>query len=301
MRQFRNVVGLIVSLVGLAGLACLGGCAHPDRVVVGSKDFSEQVILGELIAQHLEAETGLEVDRRLNLAGTFVCHQALVSGQLDVYVEYTGTAYSAILDREPLSDPAAVLAEVRDAYDTEFGVDWLDPLGFSNTYALIVRRDDADRLGLETISDIVPYAPGWQAGFGYEFAEREDGYRGLVSIYGLQFRDPPREMDLGLVYQALADGEIDLIAGNSTDGLIEALDLVILEDDLGYFPPYEAVPIVRQALLETHPDVGDALRRLGGMISEEDMRRMNYRVDGQHEDPETVVAEFLASKGSASR
>lgn len=291
MKDLRNVLWLTV------GLACLGGCSNPDRVVVGSKDFSEQVILGELVAQHLEAETGLEVDRRLNLAGTFICHEALVSGQLDVYVEYTGTAYSAILNREPLSDPAAVLAEVREAYDAGFGVDWLDPLGFSNTYALIVRRDDAERLGLATISDVVPHAREWRAGFGYEFAEREDGYRGLVSTYGLEFRGSPREMDLGLVYQALADGEIDLIAGNSTDGLIEALDLVILDDDLGYFPPYEAVPIVRQDLLDIHPEVGEALRLLGGLISEEDMRRMNYRVDGEHADPETVVAEFLASKG----
>jgi len=278
-------------------LLCLVGCSNPDRIVIGSKNFSEQVILGELLAQHLEAETGLEVDRRLNLGGTFICHEGLVAGQLDIYVEYTGTALAAILGASPQGDAAAVLEAVREAYDAQFGVEWMAPLGFSNTFAMIVRGEDARRLGLRTISDAAPHTPEWTAGFGYEFAEREDGYRGLVAAYGLEFDGGPREMDLGLVYQALADGEVDFVAGNSTDGLIEALDLAILEDDRGYFPPYEAVPIVRQETLERHPQIREALARLDGLISEEEMRRMNQQVDGEHEDVGTVVREFLASKG----
>lgn len=275
----------------------LGACASGDRVVVGSKNFTEQVILGELIAQYLEAETDLEIDRRLNLGGTFICHEGLVSGQLDIYVEYTGTAHAAILEAPPVAGADAVLASVREAYDTRFEVDWMAPLGFDNTFAIIVRGEDARRLGLGTISDAVSYAAEWTAGFGYEFAEREDGYRGLVETYGFGFAGAPREMDLGLVYQALADGEVDIVAGNSTDGLVEALDLAILSDDRGYFPPYEAVPLVRQDLVAAHPEVAAALGRLGGVISESEMRRMNYRVDGEHEDVAAVVAEFLASKG----
>jgi glycine betaine/choline ABC-type transport system substrate-binding protein len=275
----------------------LAACASADRVVVGSKNFSEQVILGELIAQYLEARTDLDVDRRLNLGGTFICHEGLISGQLDLYVEYTGTAHAAILQAPPAEGAGAVLAAVREAYSGRFGVDWMEPLGFNNTFAIIVRGEDARRLGLRTISDAAPYAPEWTAGFGYEFAEREDGYRGLVAAYGLGFDGGPREMDLGLVYQALADGEVDIVAGNSTDGLIDALDLVILEDDRSYFPPYEAVPLVRQDLAAAHPEVVQALLDLGGRISETEMREMNYRVDGEHEDVGMVVAEFLASEG----
>jgi len=287
--KFR-VASLLLLLLGLAA------CSRGDRIVIGSKNFTEQVILGELVAQFLEAETGLDVDRRLNLGGTFICHQGLISGQLDMYVEYTGTAHTAILGEPGSSDAGAVLERVRAAYAARFDVDWLDPLGFNNTFAMIVRGSDARRLGLRTISDAGPHAPEWRVGFGYEFAEREDGFRGLVSTYGLEFAGIPREMDLGLVYQALADGEVDLIAGNSTDGLIEALDLRILEDDRAYFPPYEAVPIVRREVLDRYPQIGDALARLAGTISEEEMRLMNYRVDGERQDVKVVVAEFLESK-----
>lgn len=288
--------GRIVSWLALS--ATLTACADdPDRIVIGSKNFTEQVILGELLAQHIENQTDLSVDRRLNLGGTFICHEAIVAGQLDVYVEYTGTALAAILGEPPGNDPSSVLDRVRDAYRERFGIEWAEPLGFSNTFAIIVRGEDARQLGLSTISDAAGHTAGWTPGFGYEFAEREDGYRGLIEAYGLEFPVAPRDMDLGLVYRALAEGEVDLIAGNSTDGLIDALDLKILEDDLRYFPPYDAVPLVRVEALDAHPELGDVLAMLEGVISEDEMRMMNYRVDAGGEDPADVVSGFLESEG----
>ena len=284
-------------IIGIASLGFAASCSNPDRIVIGSKNFSEQVILGELLAQHLENQTGLDVDRRLNLGGTFICHEGIIAGQLDIYVEYTGTALAAILEEPPINDPDEVLSRVRSVYLDQFGIEWTEPLGFDNTFAMLVRGDDARGLNLTTISDAIEHTENWTAGFGYEFVEREDGYRGLSDAYGLRFPEAPREMELGLIYQALADGEVDFVAGNATDGLVDVLDLFMLEDDLRYFSSYDAVPIVRQETLERHPEVREALRLLGGLISEEEMRQMNYRVDGDREDVRIVVAEFLASKG----
>ena len=295
MRPFRNPGFCFARIVLFVAL--LSGCANPDRVVIGSKNFTEQIILGEIIAQHLEKHTDLDIDRRLNLGGTFVCHEGLIAGQLDVYVEYTGTALAAILEAPPSNDPDTVLATVRDAYRQQFGVEWTEPLGFNNTFAIVVRGDDARRLGLSTISDVSPYTREWTAGLGYEFIEREDGYSGLARVYGFEFPFRPRVMDLGLTYQALSDGQVDLIAGDWTNGLIDALDLMILEDDRQYFPPYDAVPVVRQESIDRHPEVREALALLGGEINEDEMRQMNYRVDGEHADLKLVVREFLASKG----
>lgn len=291
MKKNRPIAAFVLALA-------LGGCAgDSDRIVIGSKNFTEQVILGELLAQHIENQTDLTVDRRLNLGGTFICHGAIAAGQLDMYVEYTGTALAAILEEPPQNDPETVLNRVRDVYRDQFGIEWTQPLGFSNTFAIIVRGNDARDLGLSAISDVAPHTSDWTPGFGYEFAERQDGYRGLVDAYDLEFATAPRDMDLGLVYQALAEGEVDLIAGNSTDGLIDVLDLVILEDDRAYFPPYDAVPLVREQTLEAHPRLRDVLAMLEGRISAEEMRAMNYRVDAGSESPETVVAEFLAAEG----
>ncbi len=278
-------------------LTLLPGCSDPNRIVIGSKNFTEQIILGELIAQHLENQTELNVERRLNLGGSFVCHQGLIAGQLDMYVEYTGTALAAILEETPSTDPDTVLARVRQAYREEFDVEWMEPLGFNNTFAILVRGEDARRLDLENISDAAGYTSDWIAAFGYEFAQRADGYPGLAETYDLGFPDTPRVMELGLTYQALAGGQVDLIAGNSTDGLIDVLDLAMLTDDRQYFPPYDAVPIVRQETLDQHPEVREALGLLGGLISEEEMRQLNYRVDGERENVSVVVSEFLASKG----
>ena len=274
-------------------LLVLASCSNPDRIVIGSKNFTEQVILGELLAQEIESKTGLTVDRRLNLGGTLICHQAMVAGQLDMYVEYTGTALTAILKEPPSYDSAQVYEKVRAAYRDQFHIEWTEPLGFNNTFAIIVRSADAGKLNIKTISDAAPYTQKWTAGFGYEFVEREDGYAGLRKLYALQFPAPPRVMDLGLTYRALADGQVDLIAGNSTDGLIETLKLSALEDDKHYFPPYDAVPLIREETLQKHPEIRQVLKDIGGKISEQQMRRLNYLVDGEHRDVKEVVRSFL--------
>lgn len=282
-------------------LLCLGltGCngTSGKRIVVGSKNFTEQVILAELLAQQIESKTDLEVDRRSDLGGTFVCHQAIIAGQIDAYVEYTGTALTAILKQKPSSDPKVVYRQVQQAYTQKFNLAWTEPLGFNNTFAIVVRGQDAKRFNLQTISQAAKYTPQWQAGFGYEFVERADGYPGLAKTYGLQFAEPPKTMDLGLMYRALSDNQVDLVAGNSTDGLITSLNLAVLKDDKRYFPPYEAVPVVRQQTLAQHPELRQALRDLGGSISEAEMRRLNYQVDGERRDVKQVVREFLQSQG----
>jgi osmoprotectant transport system substrate-binding protein len=239
------------------------------------------------------------VDRRLNMGGTFICHQALVAGQIDAYVEYTGTALTAILKQPVRTDAKQVYDSVRDAYRDQFKIDWGEPLGFNNTFVIVVRGSDAEKLKLKTISDAAPYARQWTAGFGYEFIERQDGFPGLSKLYNIHFPMPPRVMDLGLTYKALAGGQVDVIAGNSTDGLIDALHLVALEDDRHYFPPYDAAPLLRTAVALKHPEVAQAFAALAGKIRESDMRQMNYQVDGEHRDVASVVRDFLGKLGTS--
>jgi osmoprotectant transport system permease protein len=276
-------------------VATLASCSRGERIVIGSKNFSEQVILGEMLAQQIERKTHLAVDRQLNLGGTLVCHDALAAGQIDAYVEYTGTALTAILKQPPVNDSKAAYQKVKDPYESRFGLEWTEPLGFNDTFAIIVRKSDAEKFNLKTISDAAPHTANWVAGFGYEFIEREDGYPGLAKLYNLRFPASPRVMDLGLTYKAVADHQVDFIAGNSTDGLISALGLVVLDDDKHYFPSYDAAPVVRDAVIRKHPEVREALRALGGKISEDQMRKMNYAVDGEHKDVKEVVREFLAN------
>lgn len=281
-----------VPLLLFGAVVLVGGCrARAERVVVGSKNFAEQTLLGEIVAQALE-RANVPVERRLALGGTFICDRAIRAGQIDVYVEYTGTAYTAILKRPPTSDAKTVLAAVRQAYAAD-GLDWTAPLGFDNTFAIVIRGDDAERLGVRSISDAAAHAPEWRAGFGYEFMERADGFAGLAATYGLRFREPPRVMDLGLLYRALVEKEVDLVAGNSTDGLIASLKLRALSDDRHYFPPYDAVPVVRRATLERRPEVRSVLDALGGKISVDEMRRMNTAVDGERRPAEAVARRFL--------
>jgi len=269
-------------------------CGKTDRIVIGSKNFTEQVILGELLAQQIELTTHLTVERRLNLGGTFICHQALVAGQIDTYVEYTGTALTAILKKPVSTDAKQVFDTVRKEYQNQFKIEWTEPLGFNNTFVIVVRGDDAQKLNLKTISDAAPFSGKWVAGFGYEFIEREDGYPGLSKLYNLHFPAAPRVMDLGLTYRALASGQVDVIAGNSTDGLIDTLHLLALEDDRHYFPPYDAVPLLREEVARKHPEVRKAFAALAGKITESDMRKLNYQVDGEHRDVAAVVREFLS-------
>jgi osmoprotectant transport system substrate-binding protein len=280
----------------------LAACSpRANRVVVGSKNFTEQDILGEIIAQQLERRTDLKVERKLHLGGTFVCHQALVAGQIDVYPEYTGTALVAILQLPPATDPDTALSRVSVAYAAKYRAAWLPAFGFDNTFAMLVRSSDARRLGLRTISEVARFTPGWRAGFGYEFMDRADGYPGLARLYGLRFAAAPRVMDLGLTYRALADSVVDLIAGNSTDGQIEALHLVQLADDRRYFPSYQAAPVAGETALKRHPEIRAALAELAGMISDTAMRRMNYRVDVEHRSAAEVAREFLAGIAAKPR
>ena len=277
----------------------LSSCSsrRANRVVVGCKNFTEQLILGEIIAQQLEAKTSLEVDRRFYLAGTFIAHQAIVGGRIDIYPEYTGTSLTAVLKQATGGDRQHVYDAVRNGYLERFNLDLGSPFGFNDTFAIEIRGEDARQLGLKTISQAATYTPKWRAGFGYEFMEREDGYKGLVAKYGLRFAEAPRVMDLGLLTRALKEKQVDLIAGNTTDGLIPALDLFVLEDDRHYFPPYEAVPVIRKETLDRHPEIGTALEQLAGTISDSEMQALNYAVDGQHRDVQVVAREFLQRKG----
>jgi osmoprotectant transport system substrate-binding protein len=279
--------------------AALTACGPPraNRIVIGSKNFTEQAVLGEVFAQVLEAKTNLQIERRFYLAGTFICQQAMLSGRIDLYPEYTGTALTAILKESPQGGAADVYARVKSEYERRFGFEVGPALGFNDTFAIEIRGEDARRLHLETISQAVAYTPQWRPGFGYEFMERPDGYKGLVAAYGLRFAAQPRIMDLGLLARALKAKQVDLIAGNTTDGLIPALDLLVLQDDRHYFPPYEAVAVMRQAMLARHPEVGQALDELAGKISDQEMQQLNYAVDGQHRDVKEVVTEFLRKKG----
>jgi osmoprotectant transport system permease protein len=262
-------------------------------IIIGSKNFTEQVILGEILAQQIESKTNLKVDRRFNLGGTFICHEAVKAGKIDGYVEYTGTAFTAVLQQKPITDSQTVFQRVRQEYDRKFKLEVLDGLGFENTFAIVIRGDDARKFKLKTLSQAALYTPQWQAGFGYEFIQREDGYRGLAKTYGLKFAKPPKEMDLGLMYKALADRQVDLVAGNSTDGLITVLDLVILKDDKKYFPPYEAIPVFNRQTLTKHPEIREAIEQLSGKISAEEMQKINYQVDDRALPVEEVVKQFL--------
>jgi osmoprotectant transport system substrate-binding protein len=286
-----------MSIILLAFMLAACGPPRSDRIVVGSKNFTEQLILGELIAQQIEAKTHLSVDRRFYLAGTFICQQAMLSGRIDVYPEYTGTALTAVLKQPAGGTAQEVYDRVKTGYEQRFHFAVGLPLGFDDTFAIEIRGEDARRLQLKTISQAAAYTPRWKPGFGYEFMERPDGYKGLVSTYGLRFAESPRIMDLGLLNRALKERQVDLIAGNTTDGLIPAFDFFVLDDDRHYFPPYQAVPVIRAETLSRHSEVGEAMASLASKISEDDMRQLNYAVDGQHRDPVEVVREFRLKKG----
>jgi osmoprotectant transport system substrate-binding protein len=284
----------------LLSLFCFAAACRKStqlHLTIGSKFFTEQVILAELLAQHIESRTNIPVDRKTNLGGTLLVHKALLSGDLDLYVEYTGTALTAVLNESPGTDtPAAIYNRVKQQYSQRFQLDLTEPLGFENTFAMVVRGDDARDLHLRTTSDIALIAPKWHAGVGYEFLERPDGFPGWSTRYSLHFAAPPNVMDLGLLYRALLDHQVDVVAGNSTDGLIDSLHLVVLEDDKHYFPPYDAVPIVRRAALEKFPQLRSALADLSGKLTAADMRHLNAQVDADQRDVAVVIRSFRAAK-----
>ena len=279
------------ALIVLLGLFA-AGCSREQRVRVGSKNFSEQLVLGEIVAQHLENRLHGHVSRKFDLGGTLLTQQAMESGELDVYPEYAGTALTAVLKEKPLNDPAAVLREVRRGY-RQWHLEWLDPLGFENTFAMAVRKEDA---GPGTLS-AAAQARAWKLGAGYEFAHREDGLPGLMKTYGLRLSGTPKTMDLGLLYQALSKHQVDMVAGNSTDGMLSVLPVTVLQDDRHYFPPYECALVVREAAEKQFPALRPALVELSGKINSETMRRLNYELDGKHRPAREIARNFLKSAG----
>ncbi|HKF51805.1 MAG TPA: glycine betaine ABC transporter substrate-binding protein [Candidatus Acidoferrales bacterium] len=278
-------------------LILVSGCvSRQDTIVVGSKNFPEQAILGEILAQQIQAKTKLHVERRFYLAGTYICHQALLAGRIDMYVEYTGTALTAVLKQPPETDPQAVFDRVRSEYARRFNLIVEPPLGFNDSFAIVIRGQDARQDQLHTTSQAAKYSPNWRAGFGYEFMERPDGYDGFVKTYGLKFTGEPRIMDLNLLYRALTAHQVDIVAGNTTDGQLLGDDFTVLEDDKHYFPPYQAVTIVRSEIGKNRPGVLAAIAELSGKISDNNMQHLNYEAIAQHKDITAVVHEFLASK-----
>jgi osmoprotectant transport system substrate-binding protein len=291
----KRFVGFFLLLVTFICSACHNR-SRPE-LVVSSKFFTEQVVLAELLAQHIEARTGIHVQRKANLGGTLLVQKAMLSGDVDLYVEYTGTALTAVLGENPQGDSDAVYQRVKEEYARRFAFAVTEPLGFANSFAMAVRGEDARNQHLVTMSDLEPVAPRWRVGVGYEFLERPDGYRGWTERYGLKFSKEPSVLDLGLLYRALAEKKVDIVAGNSTDGLIDALGFVPLRDDRHYFPPYDAVPVVRRTALEKFPQLRAALSDLAGKISEDEMRHLNRQVDADQRDVATVVQEFRVKKG----
>jgi osmoprotectant transport system substrate-binding protein len=300
MRNLRCNPRFVIFLVASTMLTACSP-PRPDHPVIGAKNFTEQVVLGELAAQEIEAKSNLKVERRFYLAGSYICQQALVSGRIDAYVEYTGTALTAVLKQPAPTgqarDPDSVLNTIRSLYASRYNIRVAEPLGFENTFAMVLRGDDARALRLSTLSEAAKYTPQWRLGVGYEFEQRPDGLPGLSAAYGLKFAAAPRTMDLGLLYRALQAHQVDMIAANSTDGPIQALGLVALQDDKHYFPPYQAVPLVREEALRHWPQIQLALNALAGKITADDMRAMNEAVDGQHRDPAEVVREFRQKNG----
>jgi osmoprotectant transport system substrate-binding protein len=294
----RRLTVCFQSFLCAVSLSFISGCqnSRQPHLTIGSKFFTEQIVLAELLAQHIEARTGVHVERKSNLGGTLLCHKALLAGELDLYVEYTGTALTAVLNEAPGGDSKAVYERVKQDYGRRFNLEVTEPLGFENTFAMVIRGEDAQRDHLRKMSDLVPFAPHMRAGFGYEFLERPDGFRGWSERYGLHFAAQPSIMDLGLIYRALVEKKVDIVAGNSTDGLIDALHLVILADDRHYFPPYDTVPIVRRDALARVPQLRAALAELGGKITAEEMRHLNADVDTNQRDPAAVVRHFREAK-----
>ena len=292
-------MGRTKTFAGLVAVLVLAGCSNSGAkraIKIGSKNFTEQVILGEIIAEHVEHRLHLPVERRLNLGGTLLAHQALRSGEIDLYPEYTGTALTAILKEAPSSNSGEVLARVRSAYVRDFQIEWLDPTGIDNGFAMVVQGPDARAKKLETLSDAAKI-DGWKLGVGYEFEQRADGLPALNKTYGFRWSGRPKSMDLGLLYKALEQGQVTMIAANATDGLLSKLDLKVLRDDLGTFPPYEVAIAVRQDSLSKTPGLREALAELSGKFTNSKMQALNYQVDGLHRPVAEVAAEFLKSLG----
>jgi len=292
---YRSAVaaGVALALAATFATALLPGCAPRRSVVVGSKNFTEQEILGEIAAQQLERRLGTRVTRTLDIGGTLLAHEALVAGEIDLYPEYSGTALTAILKLPAATDPKAVFETVAREYRSRWKLVWLSPLGFDDTFAMVIRGADARSLGITTLSQAAQRKKPWVLGVGYEFLDRPDGLAGLQRTYALPLEGSPRTMDLGLLYTALEQGQVDLIAANSTDGRLAGRNFQVLEDDRKYFPPYEAAFVVNERLFAREPRARAALEELCGKIATDVMQKLNNLVVGQHRRPADVASEFL--------
>ncbi len=292
---------LVLCLLAFTLVVAIASCNFNSNnssgdIVIASKDFTEQDILGELLAQQIEATTNLKVTRRPRLGGSFICHNAILAGKIDAYIEYTGTSFTGILKQKVINDPQVLYKKLKQIYAQKFNIEVMPSLGFENTFAMIIRGEDAKRYKIQTLSEVAKYTPKWRGGFSYEFIERKDGFPGLAKTYNLDFAQSPQIMDLGLIYRALIQKQVDMIAGSSTDGQISRLDLVVLKDDKQYFPPYEAVPLVRQETLKKYPQLKTAIAQIAGKISADEMQQLNYLVEGEFRKIKDVVQEFRKIK-----
>jgi osmoprotectant transport system permease protein len=296
-RVKRLVIAITSIIVVAAGAFTVYSKANAaDKIVVGSKNYSEQLILGNMLADLVESKTDIEVERKLNLGGSQVAFGAIKNGDVDMFVEYTGTGLVNILNQSPQSDPDKVYDYVKKEFKEQFGIDMLKPLGFNNTYALAVRPDSAEQYNLNTISDLAKVSEGMIMGPTIEFPNREDGLIGLSKTYNLKFKDV-KAIDGGLRYTALDNHKSDVIDAFSTDGLIEEFGLKVLEDDKNFFPPYYAVPIVKEETIKEHPELKEVLNSLAGVLTDDKMRKLNYKVDSLKESPAKVAKEFLKEEG----
>lgn len=287
--------GCTCLMVSLGFVTC---AKDHSTITIGSKNFIDQMLLGEIVAQPLEQRLGRPVRRKLNLSGMILTHRALITGEIDLYSEYTGTALTAILQLPPSTDATALLGRVRDESRTRFGVQWPDPLGFNNTFAMMIRRSDAQRCHIESLTDASRYAPGWCLGVGYEFQQRPDGLSKLISTYHLLLIGTPKTTNLGLLYQALEQRDGNTVAGNSTDGLLAALDVAVLHDDHGCFPAYQAALLVRNDALQREPILEQALRERSGRFTDEIIRTLNHQVILRRGNMQEVAKQFLQGSGA---
>lgn len=294
--KFKNFMGLAIALVFLLSIA-LTGCSGGDKIVIGSKDFSENILLGEIFSQLIEAKTDIKVERKLNLGGTFVCFEAIKNGDIDIYPEYTGTGLTAQLKMDVISDQDEAYRVVAEEFNKQFDIKWLSPLGFNNTYTLAVTDKVYQQYGVKTFSDLAKISNNLVFGAEHEFFDRQDGYDGLVEKYSMKFKGEPKKMNVSLKYQAIGNGDMDVTDAFATDGAIKQYNLKVLTDDMGFFPPYYAAPIIKNSTLEKYPELEDVLNTLANVIDDEAMTDLNYKVDVEGKDVAKVAKEFLNEKG----
>lgn len=294
MHKKRTKITIVLTLA-LAAILFFTGCAKNDSITIGSKDFGENIVIAEMLSQLVETHTDLKVNRKLNLGGTFVNFNAIKNNQIDLYPEYTGTGLTAHLKMDVVNDPDESYRIVSEEFVKQWDIVWLEPFGFNNTYTLAVTPEVYEKYGVETYSDLIPYAGELVFGAEHEFFDRQDGFDGLVEMYGLNFKGEPMKLNASLKYQAIGRGDMDVTDAFATDGPIKQYSLKILEDDLGFFPPYHAAPIVRKEVLDKHPELKSVLNMLAGKLDDATMTELNYLVDVEGKAVEQVAKEFLAS------